>query len=147
MPLRVKCTAGMNQDRADALNYVARQAAGNLTRRYVINCSWKTSGDSIAVRTAIENALGSNCVVVFAAGNGNQNTDITPWYPGVYTDVIAVAAIDQHNRETKLSNFVSNVDVSAPGVNIYSTIPNDTYGFKDGTSMAAPYVAGLAALV
>jgi subtilisin family serine protease len=45
------------------------------------------------------------------------------------------------------SNFGRNVEVSAPGVNVWSSIPNDTYTFLDGTSMAAPHVAGLAALV
>jgi thermitase len=147
MPLRINLTAGMNQNRADAINYVASQATAHQDRRYVINCSWRTSGDHAGVRNAIANAVSQNVVVVFAAGNSNQNTDVTPQYPGVYPTVVAVAAIDQQGRKATFSNFGGNVDVSAPGVNVYSTLPNDTYGFLDGTSMAAPHVAGLAALV
>jgi subtilisin family serine protease len=137
MPLRVDLTAGMNQNRADAINYVGQQATANPNRRYVINCSWRMNGDHTGVRTAIQNAVNRNVVVVFAAGNNNQNTDITPQYPGVYPEVIAVAALDQQDRKaifpTWGSNFGSNVDVSAPGVNIWSTVLVNNYGFKSGT--------------
>jgi subtilisin family serine protease len=147
MPLRIDLRTGMNQNRADAINYVAQQADAHPARRYVINCSWRTSGDHAGIRNAIVNAVDANVIVVFAAGNSNNNTDVTPEYPGVYPQVIAVAAIDQSGLRAWFSNFGSNVDVCAPGVNIYSTLPEETYGFLDGTSMAAPHVAGLAALV
>jgi subtilisin family serine protease len=147
MPLRIDLTAGMNQNRADAINYVAQQAGSATTRRFVINCSWRMSGDHAGVRNAISNAVSKNVVVVFAAGNSDQNTDVTPEYPGVYPEVIAVAALDQDGVKAGFSNFGTNVDVAAPGVNIYSSLPDDAYGFLDGTSMAAPHVTGLAALV
>ena len=147
MPLRVNLTAGVNQNRADAINYVRAQSLANPARRYVVNCSWRMNGDHAGVRTAIQNAVASNVVVVYAAGNANTNTDITPQFPGVYPEVIAVAALDQQSRRAGFSNFGTNVDVSAPGVNIWSSMPNDTWGFLDGTSMASPHVAGLAALV
>ena len=73
MPLRVNLTSGMNQNRADAINYVAAQAVANPTRRYVINCSWKMNGDHAGVHNAIINAVSKNVVVVFAAGNANND--------------------------------------------------------------------------
>ena len=126
---------------------MAAQADAHPERRYVINCSWKTNGDHAGVRNAIVNAVDHNVVVCFAAGNSNANTDVTPEFPGVYPQVIAVAAVDQFGRKASFSNFGGNVDVNAPGVNVFSSVPNDTYAFFDGTSMASPHVAGLAALV
>jgi subtilisin family serine protease len=147
MPLRVNLTSGMNQNRADAINYVAAQAVANPGRRYVINCSWKMNGDHAGVHNAVINAVNNNVVVVFAAGNANQDIDVIPQYPAVYPELIAVAATDQQDRKASFSNFGTKVDVSAPGVNIYSTFPDDSYAFLDGTSMASPHVAGLAALI
>jgi subtilisin family serine protease len=147
MPLRINLTAGMNQNRADAINYVATQAGANPERRYVINCSWRMNGDHTGVRTAIQNAVNQNVVVVFAAGNNGVNTDTDPQFPGVYPEVIAVAALDQQDRRAGFSNFGTNVDVAAPGVNIWSSVLNNAHGFLGGTSMASPHAAGVAALI
>ena len=148
MPLRINLTTGKNQNRADAINYVTRQARKfSDTRRYVINCSWRMTGNHAGVRNAIKKAVKHNVVVVFAAGNANNNIDATPQYPAVYPEVIAVAATDQRDRRASFSNYGNKVDIAAPGVNIYSSIPDNTYGFKNGTSMAAPHVAGVAALI
>jgi subtilisin family serine protease len=147
MPLRVDLTSGMNQNRADAINFVAQHSTANPIRRYVINCSWRMNGDHAGVHSAIINAVNSNVIVVFAAGNANNDTDVIPQYPGVYSEVISVAATDQQDIKASFSNYGTNVDVSAPGVNIYSTYPNNIYTFLDGTSMASPHVAGLAALI
>ncbi len=147
MPLRVNLTSGMNANRADAINYVAAQAVAHPARRYAVNCSWRMNGDHAGVHSAIINAVSRNVVVVFAAGNDGVNVDVTPQYPGVYPEVISVAATDQRDRRASFSNFGTKVDVAAPGVNIYSTYPDDTYTFLAGTSMAAPHVTGLAALI
>jgi len=147
MPLRVNLTAGMNQNRADAINFVASHAVANPSRRYVINCSWRMNGDHAGVHSAIQNAVSKSVVVCFAAGNANADIDVTPQYPAVYPEVIAVAATDNRDVRASFSNYGTKVDVSAPGVNIYSTYPNNTYAYLSGTSMASPHVAGLAALI
>jgi subtilisin family serine protease len=105
------------------------------------------NGDHAGVHNTIINSANNNIVVVFAAANANSNTDVFPQYPGVYPEVISVAATNQHDIKAPFSNYGTNVDVSAPGVNIYSTYPDNTYAFLDGTSMASPHVAGLAALI
>ncbi len=147
MPLRVNLMSGFNANRADAINYVAAQAAAHPEMRYVINCSWKMSGDHAGVHNAIIKAVQSNVLVCFAAGNANQNIDKIPQYPAIYPEVVAVAATDQQDVRAWFSNYGNKVDVSAPGVNIYSTVPNNSFSYKDGTSMSSPHVAGLAALI
>ncbi|WP_106980973.1 S8 family serine peptidase [Streptomyces fulvoviolaceus] len=147
MPLRINLTAGMNDNRADAINYVRAQALAHPDRRYVVNCSWRTSGDHAGIRTAVRDATAAGVLICFAAGNDGRNTDVTPQYPGVYPEVIAVAALDSNNTKAGFSNFGTNVDVAAPGVNIWSTYLGGNYRFLNGTSMASPHAAGVAALV
>lgn len=144
MPLRVNLTAGMNQNRADAINYVAAQATANPGMRYVINCSWKMSGDHAGVKNAIINAVNKNVVVVFAAGNTNGGA-VT--YPALYPQTIAVANTNNKDIISTSSAVGPEVDVCAPGSSIYSTIVDDNYTYLSGTSMASPHVAALAALI
>lgn len=147
MPLRINLSEGRNQNRADAINYVTAQAKTNSDRRYVINCSWRASGDFSAITYAIKRASMANVLIVFAAGNSDHDLAVKPQYPAVLPEVICVAALDSSNRKASFSNYGSRIDISAPGVNIYSTVPSSSYGYKNGTSMAAPHVAGVAALV
>ena len=147
MPLRVDLTSGMNQNRADAINYVATHASAHPNRRYVINCSWGLNGDHAGVRTAIQNAVSSNVIVVSTAGNKNRSTDNIPHYPSSYPEVIAVAALSSDNVKEKNSNYGSTVDVAAPGDHVWSSVLDNNHNFKSGTSTAAPHVAGVAALV
>lgn len=127
-----------------ALNYATANGAK------ITNNSWGGGGYSIALYNAIQNAQNSNALFVAAAGNDANNNDIDPFYPASYTlgNIIAVAATTSNDALSSFSHYGANsVDLGAPGSSIYSTTPNNTYGNKNGTSMATPHVAGAAALV
>ncbi len=84
-------------------------------------------------------------LVIFAAGNDGTDNE---WYPGYYEPVMAVAGTDHNDNKYNNSNHGAWVELAAPAVNIYSTIPNDQYtGGYTGTSMACPHVSGTAALI
>ena len=110
----------------------------------VINMSVGGSSNSSALEDAVNYAWSKGVVVVAAAGNEGKTM---PFYPAYYTNCIAVAATDANDARASWSNYGDWVDVAAPGVSIYSTLKNGNYGYKSGTSMASPHVAGLAALV
>jgi thermitase len=110
----------------------------------VINMSLGGSSPSSTLEDAVNYAWNNGVVVVASAGNGASTT---PAYPAYYTNCIAVGATDANDVLASWSNYGNWVDVAAPGVSIYSTLKNNSYGYMGGTSMASPYVAGLAALV
>ncbi len=113
----------------------------------VINLSLGGPTDSAVMRDAINYATAHNAVVVVAAGNNGSDA---PFYPAVYDNVLAVGAVTPFKQWATYSNFGPNVDVVAPGSTVYSTEWSGTgrsYGFRSGTSMASPHVAGLAALI
>jgi thermitase len=89
-------------------------------------------------------AWGHGAVVIAAAGNDGS---ASPNYPAYYENSIAVAATRQDDTLAPLSNYGNWVDVAAPGLNIYSTLQDDGYGYKSGTSFATAYVSGLATLL
>ncbi|MHB0878010.1 MAG: S8 family serine peptidase [Anaerolineae bacterium] len=114
----------------------------------VLNLSLGTAGPVPQLEEAISYALAHGCVVVAASGNvGPSLPRGTAMYPAAYPGVIAVGAVDGSGRVAGFSNSGSFLDVVAPGVSVFSTYPNGGYRFLDGTSMATPHVAGLAALV
>ena len=119
----------------------------------IISCSWGAVYNSI-LNDAIQNAFtygrhGKGCVVVFAAGNRvNSDESMNVAYPANCNDMIlAVGSVDNTGVRAPNSKFGAELDLVAPGVNILSTLPDDTIGYKSGTSMACPHVAGVAALV
>ncbi|HSC55218.1 MAG TPA: S8 family serine peptidase [Phnomibacter sp.] len=128
----------------------------------VINMSFgkRVSPQKIMVDKAIQYAASKNVLIVLAAGNDEFDLDTTTLYPSPYlndgtraANVLVVGASSDHSIKGGLiADFTNygkhNVDVLAPGAKIYSTVPTtDNYSFLQGTSMAAPVVSGIAALI
>ena len=124
----------------EAINYA------DLHNIDILNCSYNGNWYSRILENIILNYDG---LLIAAAGNDNNDNDISPRYPASYEcpNIIAVASSTESNLKAGTSNYgVNSVDVIAPGDLIYNTLPGGTYGNKSGTSMAAPHVAGIAAL-
>ena len=110
----------------------------------IINMSLGGSSYSITLENAVNYAWSKGVVVVAAAGNAGSST---PCYPAAHANCMAVAATNGYDAVASFSNYGNWVDVAAPGVAIYATLKDSGYGYKSGTSMASPHVAGLAGLV
>lgn len=118
-------------------------------RADVINLSLGGGGFSRPEADAVAKAWRRGVVIVAAAGNERTNRRT---YPAAYRQVIAVAATTRSDARARYSNYGSWVDVAAPGGTsgtggIYSTLPSGRYGYLSGTSMAAPFVSGVAGLL
>lgn len=149
MPLKVLSAygGGTVADIAEAIRFAADNGAD------VINMSLGGGGESHVMKDAIDYAYNKGVVIIAAAGNEGQNSAS---YPARYPHAIAVAAIDAAGEKAPYSNFGAGVDISAPGGSQSGLILQDTIdpetgvaeirGFQ-GTSMAAPHVAGVAALI
>ncbi len=128
---------GSQEDIAQSIIDAVRDGA------QVLNLSLGGDGTSHTINEAVKYAIDRGVIVVVAAGNENQNaTNVTPANaPGV----IVVAAHDNQNRKASFSNTVTNLayPLAAPGVDILSAYPGNTYNRLDGTSMAAPIIAGV----
>ncbi|KAJ8602176.1 hypothetical protein CTAYLR_003494 [Chrysophaeum taylorii] len=130
---------------AEALVYGADNGAN------ISSNSWGYTAEgaySSSVLAAIDYYVDSKSgIVVFAAGNGDDDGE---WYPAYYKKAVAVAATEDDGERASFSNYGSWINVSAPGVSVVSTAYDDqdanTYYYMSGTSMACPHVAGVFAL-
>jgi len=108
----------------------------------VINISLVSEESSDELEKAINYAWQNGVIIVAAAGNGGADT---PVYPAAYEHCIAVTAVNENGSLVPLANYGDWVDIAAPGYNIYSILPGNSYGYMYGTSFAAAYISGLAA--
>lgn len=144
-----------DKDVANAIRYAADNGAKVLNMSFGKAYSW----DKAVVDEAVKYAVSKDVLLVQAAGNDNADIDVEPNFPSrkyldgkIATSYIVVGASDYKDDETLKASFSNYgktaVDVFAPGVRINSTVPdNNKYAEEDGTSMAAPVVTGLAALI
>jgi subtilisin family serine protease len=140
-------------DILEAIDYVLMQkdAGVNIV---AVNASYGGygGGQDDPMNTAIQTLGAADIVFCAAAGNDGEDNDaiLLSHYPSSYdaSNIIAVAATNQNGELASFSNFgIDTVDLAAPGVNIYSTVPDNLYAYGNGTSMATPHVTGAVALL
>jgi subtilisin family serine protease len=139
MPINV--FIGDNADTSDliaAIEYAINHNAN------IINLSLGFYQYSSLLNQVIQKAYQKGIIIVAAAGNDSTSQAS---YPAAFDHVISVSSINDSNYLSDYSNYGTTIDLAAPGERIYSTIPGGAYDFMSGTSMAAPIVTGVAALV
>ena len=129
---------GRSDDLAKAIVHAVDQGAD------ILSCSWGSYAKSTVVHEALEYAYDRGVLIVGAAGNDATSVE---HYPAAYDEVIAVTATDEFDDPAGFTNFGDWVEVAAPGVHVYSTVWDDSYMRMSGTSMSAPHVSGVAALI
>ena len=143
-----------DKDVANGIRYAVDNGAKIINMSFGKGFKW----DKNIVDSAVAYAESKNVLLVHAAGNNGQNNDNTPNYPNdtlwggakFAANWLEIGASERKCKHlaTSFSNYgQNNVDLFAPGRDIYSSIPNNEYAYFNGTSMAAPVVSGVAALV
>ena len=141
---------GRLSDAIAAINYMVDLKVSRGVNIVVSNNSWGGGAYSAPLAEAIERAKEAGIVFVAAAGNAQQDVDLFPSFPSGYEldNVVSVGAAAPDGTLAAFSNFGSEgVDIAAPGVDVLSTVPGDSYRVLSGTSMAAPFVSGSLALL
>jgi subtilisin family serine protease len=151
MPLKFLGRGGFGdvKDAIEAINYAIERKKAGVNLR-VINASWGSTQRSKALEDAIKAASDAGILFVAAAGNSSTDNDRRAHYPSNYDlpNVLSVAALDRNDQLASFSNYgAKTVHVAAPGREITSTWLGDQYREASGTSMAAPQVSGIAALI
>lgn len=147
MPLKMFDDTGSGGSTSNAILAINYATAKGVK---LTNNSWGGGGYSQALYDAINTAGQRGALFIASAGNSSRNTDTTPSYPASYNlaNIISVASTTRTDGLSSFSNYgATTVDLGAPGSDIYSTLPNSSYGTKSGTSMASPHVTGAAALL
>jgi subtilisin family serine protease len=129
---------------ASAIRYAVTMGA------QIINYSGGGQGRNPEEEAAIRWAEQHGVLVVAAAGNEQSNSDVFPFFPADYgtSNLLSVTAVNSHNELLPTSNYGTNsVDIAAPGLNIFSTLPGGAYGRMTGTSQATAFVSGIAARI
>jgi subtilisin family serine protease len=142
----IDTSGGYTSDAIECINYAVAHGAR------IVNASWGSSRFSLALFDTMSAARDAGVLIVAAAGNRGRDFDVLPNFPSGFDleNVISVAAIDRRGALATFSNFDSQrVHLGAPGVEIFSSHgwADDDYQVLQGTSMAAPHVSGVAALV
>ncbi|HEU4504932.1 MAG TPA: S8 family peptidase [Nitrospira sp.] len=144
---------GTTANAVKAVNYITDLKIRHGLNIVATNNSWGGGGYSTALYNAIASAGAAQILFVAAAGNSGLNIDASPYFPAAYdnANLISVAALDKVGNLASWSNYgATRVDLGAPGVGIWSTVPTkknqSAYSSCSGTSMATPHVTGTAAL-
>ncbi|HMO00587.1 MAG TPA: S8 family serine peptidase [Miltoncostaeaceae bacterium] len=140
----LKPGGGYTSDAMQAIDYAVAHGAK------VINASWGGADYSQPLCDTIQLAGDAGVLFVAAAGNDAADNDATGTWPAncPASSLISVAATNSTDGLAAFSNFgAANVDLGAPGESVRSTMPGNGYGYKSGTSMAAPHVSGVAAVL
>ncbi|WP_199922565.1 S8 family serine peptidase [Pseudoalteromonas piratica] len=140
--------SGSTSDAIKCINYMVGLKEAGIDVK-VLNNSWGGGGYSQALADAITASEQADILFVAAAGNDAVDNDANPHYPSSYEhdSVLAVASTDHSDNMSNFSQWgLTSVDLGAPGSNILSTVPGNSYATYSGTSMATPHVAGVAAL-
>jgi subtilisin family serine protease len=146
----ISCKGASNTSNSTGISYAYDQVKyAAEVGAHIINCSWGSTGSGTYPNSIVNYATALGALVVTAAGNENTEHNASYQdYPADCTNALCVASTGQNDLKSSFSDYGSTIDICAPGEGILSTIiQNNGYDAYDGTSMASPVAAGVAALV